>query len=328
MIGTRTPFRMSFIGGGSDIEEFYTKSSGAVISTTINKYMYIFVHNYFNDSIQLKYSRTELVNHIDKIKHPIAREVIRKFNLKGVDINSIADMPAGTGLGSSSSYTVGLLNAIYKFTNQSVSPETLAREACEIEINILKEPIGKQDQYAAAYGGLNLIKFHKSGRVEVSPIKMCNKAYKTLQNNLILYYTGKTRSASKILHDQKNNIINDNKKFDLQKKMSTLVISAKEKLLESNLEDFAKILDKNWQLKKSLSKKVSNKDIDCLYDLGKKNGAIGGKLLGAGGSGFILFYCEKNKQSKLRQALNSLKEYKFKFDDNGSVVLEMSQSKS
>ena len=180
MIGIRTPFRMSFIGGGSDLKEFYSRSPGCVISTTIDKYMYIFTHPFFDERIQLKYSKTELVDEIEDIKHPIIREVLKKFNLNGIDINSISDIPAGTGLGSSSSFTVALLHALNSYTNQHVSPELLARDACEIEIDILKEPIGKQDQYAAAYGGLNIINFLSDGHVNVEPIIIDSKALEIL----------------------------------------------------------------------------------------------------------------------------------------------------
>ena len=190
---TMTPMRISFVGGGSDLKEFYTRSPGSVLSTTINKYMYIFLHPFFDNRIQIKYSKTELVDQINDIKHPIVREILKKFDLVGIDINSIADIPAGTGLGSSSSYTVGLLNALYKYTNQQVSPELLAGKACEIEINILQEPIGKQDQYAAAYGGLNLIQFLPDGKVKVEPLKMGNRVIKNLQQNLFLKQFLKTQ---------------------------------------------------------------------------------------------------------------------------------------
>ena len=321
MIGTRTPFRMSFIGGGSDLKEFYSRSPGSVLSTTINKYMYIFLHSFFDNRIQIKYSKTELVDQINDINHPIVREALKKFDLVGIDINSIADIPAGTGLGSSSSYTVGLLHALYKYTNQQVSQELLARDACEIEIDILKEPIGKQDQYAAAYGGLNKIHFFSSGEVEVKPIEMENNAYSQLQENLLLFYTGKNRSASDVLRDQRQNLINEETKFDSQMQMTKLVEKAIKYLCESDLAGFGKTLDENWQLKKSLSNKISDKDIDDIYSLAKKNGALGGKLLGAGGGGFLLFYCRKANQDTLRKALSKLREVRFKFDSIGSEII-------
>ena len=240
MIGSRTPFRMSFIGGGSDMKEFYSQYPGCVLSTSINKYMYIFIHKYFDNRIQVKYSKTELVDQISEIKHPIVRSVLNKFNLSGMDINSIADIPSGTGLGSSSSFTVSLLHALYSFDKKKVSPETLAREACEIEIDILNEPIGKQDQYAAAYGGLNIIRFLKNGDVKVEPLIMEENTYNELQNNLILFYTGQTRSASLVLKDQKNNLLNEKSKFDLMIQMTDLVESAKKHLVQSDLLSFGK----------------------------------------------------------------------------------------
>ena len=321
MIGTRTPFRMSFIGGGSDLKEFYTRSPGCVISTTIDKYMYIFVHQYFENKIQIKYSKTELVDRIKEIKHPIVREALKKFELRGVDINSIADIPAGTGLGSSSSYTVGLLHALYSYTGKIVSGERLAREACEIEIDMLKEPIGKQDQYAAAYGGLNKISFYSDGYVDVEPIIMDPVAFDKLKSNLLMFYIGSTRKASDVLSEQKQNILSDKTKFDALSKMSELTMDMQKCLVNSNLEQFGQLLHYNWQLKKSLSKKISGSDIDDIYELGLKNGATGGKILGAGGGGFILFYCEKLFHNKLKNSLIKLRELSFNFERTGSKII-------
>ncbi len=323
MIGTRTPFRMSFIGGGSDLKEFYSRHSGCVISTSINKYMYIFMHPFFDNRIQIKYSKVELVDRIEAIEHPIVREVLRKFNLEGIDINSIADIPAGTGLGSSSSFTVGLLHSLYGFSGDKVSKAQLAKEACEIEIDILQEPIGKQDQFAAAHGGLNIIRFSTNGEVQVEPISMENKAYNELQNNLLLFYTGTTRNTSDILRNQKFNTINDQQKFDTLVQMTELVEEANRCLCESDLEGFAKTLDDNWMLKRTLSNKISTTGIDDLYSLAKNNGALGGKILGAGGGGFLLLYCEPENQQNLRKSLNKLKEVQFKFDNTGSTLLNL-----
>ena len=323
MIGTRTPFRMSFIGGGSDLKEFYSIKPGSVISATINKYMYIFVHPYFDNRIQIKYSKTELVERIEDIKHPIVREALNKFDIMGIDINSIADIPAGTGLGSSSSYTVGLLHGLYNYTGRQVSAGRLAREACEIEIDILKEPIGKQDQFAAAYGGLNLIRFLTNGEVKIEPVVMQSDAYSRLQDNLLMFYTGTTRSASNVLNDQKKNLINDKEKFNSQLKMTHLVEKSKKYLIDSNLEKFGETLDENWKLKRTLSKNISNTEFDDLYNLAMKNGALGGKILGAGGGGYFLFYCPKEFQSKLRKALKKLKEVPFRFENYGSKIMNM-----
>ena len=322
MIGTKTPFRMSFIGGGSDLKEFYSRSNGSVLSTSINKYMYVFIHPFFDNRIQIKYSKTELVDKIEDIKHPIVRTILNKFKLTGIDINSIADIPSGTGLGSSSSYTVGLLHAIYKYNGIEINSKELSEKACEIEIDLLNEPIGKQDQYAAAYGGLNVINFFKNGSVKVEPVNIEKETLYNLQRNLLLFYTGHTRKASNILIHQKKGIINDEKKFLTQKKMTSLVKEAKLCLENSNLDDFGKILNKNWVLKRSLSKKISNSHIDDIYDIALKSGATGGKILGAGGGGFLLLYCIKEKQKKLRNRLRELREIEFSFDSSGSTSIE------
>lgn len=323
MILTRTPFRMSFMGGGSDLKEFYSKNPGCVISTTINKYMYIFVHPFFDDQIQIKYSKTELVSDIKDIQHPIVKEVLKVFNINGIDINSIADIPAGTGLGSSSAYTVGILNALYNYVDQQKSKDELARKACEIEIDTLKEPIGKQDQYATSYGGLNMIQFLSDGQVKVTPIEIENTIYKKLENNLLLFYTGKVRSASYVLYDQKKSLLSEKDKFDSLVQMTNLVKEAITCLKKSNTEKFGKILNENWHIKKTLSDKISNPDIDEIYSLAIKAGALGGKLLGAGGGGFLLFYCPLKKQEKLRLALRNLKEVDFSFDNTGSTTIKL-----
>ena len=321
MIGSRTPFRISFIGGGSDLKEFYKHSMGCVISTTIDKYMYIFVHPYFNKGIQIKYSKTELVQNKNEIQHPIAREIIKNSNIDSIDINSIADIPSGTGLGSSSSYTVGLLNALYAYKEKNISIESLAEEACNIEINKLKEPIGKQDQYAAAFGGLNKICFHPNGKVDVIPIVIEPDALKYLKENLILFYLGTTRKASNILLEQKQNVLNDKEKFNTLLQMRDLAIEMGKYLKKSNIDGFGELLNENWNLKKTLSNKISNQSIDEVYNLGIKNGALGGKVLGAGGGGFLLFYCNIKSQNKLRYALKNFKQLIFNFDNTGSRII-------
>ncbi len=322
MIGTQTPFRMSFIGGGTDLREFYSRHQGVVLSTTIDKYMYIFMHPFFDKRIQIKYSKTELVDHINQIKHPIIREALKKFDLDGIDINSIADIPSGTGLGSSSTFTVGLLNALYLYTNKKVSQELLAQEACEIEIQKLNEPIGKQDQYAAAFGGLNIIRFNPNESVDIEPIVLEKKDNKKLQDNLLLFFTGTTRKASEVLEAQKSNLQNNNSKFEAMIQMTELVENAKDRLNQCDFNGFGKILDKNWQLKKTLTNKISNSDIDDIYDHAIKNGATGGKLLGAGGGGFLLFYCNKKKQEELRNALKQLNEVSFNFETEGTKSID------
>ncbi len=322
MIITRTPFRISFVGGGSDMETFYSRHQGAVLSTSINKYMYISSHKFFfKDQVRVKYSKTETVNRIDDLRHPILREALKKAGIRGgIEISSIADIPAGTGMGSSSSFTVGLLHNLYAIKRQYASAEDLAEGACEIEIDILKEPIGKQDQYAAAVGGLNIFYFNKDGSVRIEPLYIKNEIYDRLQENLIMFYTGNQRNASEILSEQKKNVSKEDK-FNTLKSMVGLVSELKDSLYNERINDFGKLLHENWILKQKLAIQISNKDIEEIYNTGLKNGAEGGKLLGAGGGGFFLFYCEKHKQQKLKDSLKPLYNFEFKFEQDGSKLI-------
>lgn len=321
MIITRTPFRISFSGGGSDLPSFYEKHTGCVLSTTINKYMHIAIHPYFYENkIVLKYSQTEIVDYIDEIEHRIFKQVLKDFNLTGIEITSIADIPAGTGLGSSSAFTVGLLHAIYSYLGKYVSKDRLAEEACEVEINKLREPIGKQDQYASAYGGINFITFDRSGKVFVEPIIMKTESYRKLEENLLLFYTGSIRSASKILQEQAENMKNNNK-FKNTIKLTELTQELKNALQNNEISKMGEILHESWNIKKSLASGITNDYINQLYEKAINNGATGGKLLGAGGSGFLLFYCEKENHEKLRNSLRELRELDFKFDYEGSKVI-------
>jgi len=321
MIGTRTPFRVSFAGGGSDLKSFYSRHPGCVISTTINKYMFIFVHPFSDERIQVKYSMTELVNNINEIKHPIVRDALKKLGIIGIDVNSIADIPAGTGIGSSGAFTVGLLNALYAYLGEKTAKDILAKEACEIEIDILGEPIGKQDQYSAAIGGLNLITFNPDDTVNVEPVIMPQGKYRELENNLLFFYVGGARPAREILADQQQNTLSDRKTFASIKRMTELAINLKDSLSTGQLQDVGPMLDEGWSLKKNLTLKISDNKINYYYNTAKNNGANGGKLLGAGGGGFLMFYCEPLHQDKLRQALRDLKEYKFKFDNFGTKII-------
>ncbi|MBI2646938.1 GHMP kinase [Candidatus Woesearchaeota archaeon] len=304
------------------MEEFYKESQGAVLSTTINQFMYISTHNFFDeDKIRIRYSKLETVVDIKKIKHPIVKEVLKKFKINGaLEISSNADIPANTGLGSSSSFTVGLLHNLYTKFGKHVTKEQLAGEACDIEINRLKEPIGKQDQYAASFGGLNVIKFNPSGNVNVEPIHLTKDTYQTLQKNLLMFYTGLQRKTSSILKEQKKNI-HSKGKLNVLKKMVQLVWNLRDALYQSDLDEFGNLLHQNWQLKKQLTSKISNQLINKIYDKGLKNGAIGGKLLGAGGGGFMLFYCNERNHERLRRAMKNLRGLKFKFDNEGSKLL-------
>lgn len=322
MIITKTPFRISFIGGGSDLPSFYLKRRGAVISTTINKFMYISSHSFFNrKAFQLKYSKTELVNNVNQIQHPIFREVLRKFKIKGgLEFSSNADIPNGTGLGSSSVFTVGLLHNLYTYESKHVDKRTLAESACEIEIDILKEPIGKQDQYACAFGGLNLIEFNPDNRVCVEPIAISARNREILEKNILMFYTKTQRSASKILKEQ-NKVMADADKMGLVAEMVPYVYKLRDALYKGELDYLGEVLHKGWSLKKGILKEISNPQIEYYYKKGLRAGAIGGKLLGAGGGGFLLFYCPLEKQDKLRNALNKLFELKFSFSHEGSKVI-------
>jgi len=322
MIITRTPFRISFVGGGSDMETFYGRYPGAVLSTSINKFMYISSHRYFfPEQLRVKYSETETVNSIDELKHPLLREAMRKTGvIRGIEISSIADIPSGTGMGSSSSFTVGLLHCLYAVKRQYATHEQLAREACEIEIEILGEPIGKQDQYAASYGGLNIIHFELNGEVHVEPLYIKNEIYDRLQKNLIMFYVGNQRKASDILTEQKKNASLD-EKFNTLKSMVMLVPDLRDCLYSGELDSFGKILHENWILKQKLASQITNNQIDEIYNAGIRAGASGGKLLGAGGGGFMLFYCEHSRQQKLMDALKPLQTFNFSFDREGSKVI-------
>ena len=322
MIITRTPFRISFVGGGSDMETFYSRHQGAVLSTSINKYMYISTHKFFfHDQIRVKYSQTETVNKIQDLKHPLLREAMHKTGVQGgIEISSIADIPAGTGMGSSSSFTVGTLHNLYAVKRHYVTHETLAREACEIEIERLGEPIGKQDQYAVAFGGLNVIYFNPDGSVRIEPIYIKNDVYQQLQRNLVMLYIGNQRRASDILTEQKQNIKQAEILHTL-KSMVYLVSDLRDSLYTERLEDFGKILHENWMLKQKLASQISNSEIEKIYRTGIEHGATGGKLLGAGGGGFMLFYCEEKKQPKLLDHLKQLQKLDFSFDREGSKLI-------
>ncbi len=321
MIISRTPFRISFAGGGSDLPSFYKRSEGAVLSTSIDKYMYIAIHPYFQkEQLQLKYSKTELVNSIADVQHPIFREVLDMYKLSGVDLNSIADIPSGTGLGSSSSFTVGLLNAVRAYLGKASSAEKLAQLACDIEINRVGSPIGKQDQYAAAYGGLNFITFYGNETVNVEKIIMKPEKYRELDENLIMVYVGGEHSANDILKGQQQ-AYDNKKKFETQLGMVQLAYDLRNSLQDNNIDDFGRILHEGWLMKRSLMTEISNNTIDKLYQKGIEAGALGGKLLGAGGAGFLLFYCPKEKQEMFREQMLHYKELKFGFDNFGSKII-------
>lgn len=320
MIITKTPFRISFCGGGSDIEDFYRENEGCVLSTSIDKYMYISVHPYFDeDRISLKYSENENVGNTAEIRHSILRCVLENMKVKGVEIVSTADVPSGTGLGSSSSFTVGLLHALYGFQGECRSKAQLAEEACDVEIRQLGAPIGKQDQYAAAFGGLNYITFRRNGEVQVEPLVVDRGIWERLQDDLIMFYTGKKHDAGRILAEQKKNLSQAGKRENLIR-MCRLAGDLRYALEHRELRTFGEILDEGWRLKKEMASSITEAAIDEMYRCAVQNGAAGGKLLGAGGGGFLLFYCEREKQERLKQALG-LKQFHFRFEQDGSSIV-------
>lgn len=323
MIIAKAPVRMSFVGGGSDLKSFYQHHPGAVVSTAIDKYVYVTVNDCFDESIKIKYSEVEKVEHIDHLKHDRAKEILRLLGIaNGIEVSTLADIPSkGTGLGSSSTFTVAMLHAIHAHKGEHVSAKTLAEEACRIEIDILGEPIGPQDQYAAAHGGLNFIQFNSDDTVVVNPIVCQKETLKKLEDNLIIFYTGITRSASSILSEQKKNCQSDSAKIETMKKMVQLAYDLKEELEKNRIKNFGKILHENWILKKQMAGGISSGDIDRWYDAAIDAGAEGGKLLGAGGGGFMLFYAPKSKHSGIKSALSELRPFDFNFEREGSKII-------
>jgi D-glycero-alpha-D-manno-heptose-7-phosphate kinase len=321
MILVKTPFRISFVGGGTDLPAFYRRHGhGAVVSAAIDKYMYVMIHPYFHDKLRVKYSQTEDVDRIDELKHPIVRECLRLMNVtSGVEIASIADIPAGLGVGSSSSFTVCLLHALHTYRGRHVTKEALAREACRIEIQDLGEPIGKQDQYAASYGGLNYVRFNSDESVEVERLVTNHELTVALFQRLLVFYVGNPRAARDILSRQQATI-GAGDQFRAAQGMVQLAEDLRRALQDGELNLVGKILHEGWLLKKSLAGNISNGEIDRLYDAALAAGAGGGKLLGAGGGGFLLFYCEPKFQASVRRAL-ALRELPITLDREGTKVI-------
>ena len=322
MIVSKTPLRMSYVGGGSDLPSFYREEIGAVLSTSIDKYIYVAVNKKFDGKIRLSYSKTEEVNKASEIEHPLVREALDMLSIPGgIEIASMADIPSqGSGLGSSSSFTVALLNALYAFKNQYVSKETLAKQSCEIEIERCGEPIGKQDQYAAAYGGLNLIRFHPDDSVSVDPVICRPDVIKRIDESTLVFFTGRTRSASAVLKNQSDAMKLDGHR-SLMRRMVGLAFELKKELESGDVENFGAILDENWRLKSQLTNGISSQQIDEWYQVGIRAGASGGKLLGAGNGGFIMFYASPEHHEKIKAALSVLTPIKFGFDRNGAQIV-------
>lgn len=325
MIISRTPLRLSFIGGGSDLAVYYQKSPGSVLSTALNMYIYITVNKKFDDLIRVSYSKTEMVPSVDEIEHNIIRAALKIVGIeKGVDIVYMGDIPlgsAGIGLGSSSSLAVGVLNALYAYKGKHVSAEHLAQKACEIEIDILQQPIGKQDQYAAAYGGFNFIQFNRDESVFVDPVICDRVTRQKLNKKLLLFYTGIMRDSSSILSEQKESIDDNRITLDAMVELSKVM---RDSIINQDLESIGHFLHESWEHKKKLATKITTVQINEYYERARKAGAIGGKILGAGGGGFILFYCDEAWQDNVRKALFDLKEVPFLFEPQGSKIIYVS----
>ena len=325
MIISRTPMRVSFAGGGSDLPSYYTRKFGEVVSTAIDRYTYITVNKKFDDLIRVSYSKTEIVESVDEIEHNIIREALRIAGVtKGVEVVYMGDIPlgsAGIGLGSSSSIAVGVLNALYAYTGKHVSAERLAQEACRIEIEILGHPIGKQDQYAAAYGGFNLIRFNADESVYIDPIIMSREVREKLQSKLMMFYTGIERISSTILKEVNKDMDDNVTRLDT---MVSMAQTMRAELNKGNIECVGELLNEGWRYKKELAGSISNPTIDEYYTKARQAGAVGGKLLGAGGGGFLLMYCEENKREAVRKALSMLKEISVNFEPQGSKIIYVS----
>ena len=325
MIITRTPLRLSLGGGGTDLPFYCSKFGSSLICAAINKYVYITISKRFEKSIKLNYSKTEIVNSVDEIKHPIIREALKFTNIKNsIEIHSVAEVEGGTGLGSSSAFLVGLLNALYYHKGEIVSKYKLAEDASHIMIDILKEPCGKQDQYAAAFGNLSHLKINKNGRVKITPINITYNDLKKMENNFILFYSGFSRSANDILADQKQKA-EKNPNGDIYAyyhEIKKIGVKSLKCLEKGNLRRFGEWMNIHWELKKNISNKISNSKIDKWYNMAIANGAIGGKIIGAGGGGFLMFYVEKNhdKITKLMENEGLIKT-DFKFDFDGTRVV-------
>lgn len=324
MIIVRSPLRITLGGGGTDLPSYYEKNEGFLISAAIDKYVYITLHDNFEKEIYLKYSKIEKVSRASEIKHPIIREALKLMEMEecAIEIQSIADIPAGTGLGSSSSFTTALLKALHEYKGDIVSTRTLAEEACEIEMNRLHEPIGKQDQYIAAYGGITTMEFKRDGYVWVDPLQISNRTFYNLEDGLVMYFTGFERAASNILKEQddktKSNDREMKENLDMVKDMG---FQSQDALVAGNLREFADIMNTHWENKKKRSGSMSNPKIDEWYEYARQNGALGGKLIGAGGGGFLLFYSEE--KGRLREAMDKigLSEVRFRFEPHGTKVI-------
>lgn len=324
MIIVRSPLRISLGGGGTDLPTYYQEHGGFLIAAAIDKYVYITLHQTFVDELIIKYSKLERVTSVKDVEHPIIREALNHVNVAGpkLEITSMADIPSGTGLGSSGSFTTALLKALHTLKKNHIQAKELAEEACHIELNLLNEPIGKQDQYIAAYGGITCFQFHANHTVEAKPLSIDQMTLYNLEDNLLLFFTGYSRSASHILQEQNNQTKNKDKKMiENLHFVKEIGLKSKKALESGDLHTFAELMNVHWEHKKQRSSNMSNTNIDDWYALARKNGALGGKMIGAGGGGFLMFYTED--KAKLRQAMHEvgLQEVRFRFDFAGTQVI-------
>ncbi|MCM8795320.1 MAG: sugar kinase [Candidatus Omnitrophica bacterium] len=324
MIISRAPVRLSMGGGGTDVPSYYKKYGGFLMAATINKYVYIMVNKRFYESIRLSYSKTEIVDNVDDIEHRIFRETLRYLDIrKQIELVSIADIPAQCGLGTSSAFTVALLKGLFEYKQTYVSLEKLAETACHIEIDILKEPIGKQDQYAASFGGFRAYWFNKDGSVVIEPVRMKEEDIMDLQNNILLFSLKKERQTAEILKDQNKKVaINDKDTIERLHKIKQIGFKTKRLFESGRIDEFGEILHEHWLTKKGLSDKISDEFIDEVYDIARKNGAIGGKVVGAGGGGFLLLYCPKGKSNLVEKMKElGLQPLWFSFEPEGVKIV-------
>ena len=324
MIITRSPLRITLGGGGTDVPSFYREYGGFVIAAAIDKYVYVTVMRPFTAGIFLKYSKLEHVSQVDQVQHPIMREAIRMLDFKTpqIEITTLADIPAGTGLGSSGSFTTALLRALYAHRRRLLLPSELARLACEIEITRLKEPIGKQDQYIAAYGGVTCFHFRPDEEVDAVPLRASMDSLFDLEDNLLLFFTGFARSAGSILKDQvARTQRSDCDMLDNLRYVKEMGLQSQQLLEAGRTADFGALMHEHWEHKKRRSEGMSNPQIDEWYELGRANGALGGKLVGAGGGGFLMFYAEDHRRLRQAMARAGLEEVRFRFDFEGTKVL-------
>ena len=324
MIIARSPLRVSLGGGGTDLPSYYREHEGFLLAAAIDKYVFVTVMRPFTPGIFLKYSNLENVRLIEEIKHPIIREVLAmgELEMPQVEITTLADIPSGTGLGSSGSFTTALIKAVYAHRRKLILPQELAELACHVEIDRLQEPIGKQDQYIAAYGGLTCFTFHKDDRVTAEPLKISQETLYDLEDHLLLFFTGFSRSASGILKDQKvRTQKNDNEMLKNLHYVKELGLRSRDALEAGDCKKFGQIMHEHWEHKKKRSGGMSNPKIDEWYELGMKNGAVGGKLVGAGGGGFLMFYAGDRQKLRLAMSRAGLEEVRFRFDFEGTKIV-------